>query len=57
MRAVIYGIGQEYYDFLNNLSFVRKGLIENDIQVIGISDSNKASWGTTVIFAGKEFIV
>lgn len=55
MKIIIYGIGKSYNKFMNNLAFVTKGIIEKELDVVGVSDGSQDICGRTVIYNGHEF--
>lgn len=57
MRTIIYGVGRRYYEIFLNVFFIKRVILENKMEIIGISDSNKNIWGQKVIYNGQEFIV
>lgn len=57
MKAVIYGIGKRYYDFFGDSEFVKRGIQESGIEIVGFSDSNENIWEKEFIYDKKSFYV
>lgn len=57
MRAIIYGIGRNYFEFFSDEKFIKKGIIDNEIEIVGFSDGNKDLWGKEIIYNEQRFVV
>lgn len=57
MKAIVYGIGKEYFKIFNNVDLVHKIIGENGFEIIGFSDGNKNRWGTELIYNSQKFTV
>ena len=55
MNAVIYGIGRNYDRFFSNEEFLKKGIVESGIEIIGFSDSNEVMWGKSLDYNKRRF--
>lgn len=57
MKVILYGIGQRFYDLFDNNENRDIGLMVNEIEIVGFSDSNSDMWGREIIYHGLKFSI
>lgn len=55
MRMIIYGVGKGYFDFFAHDLFIVEKVLDNTLEVVGISDGNQNVWGNEIIYNKQKF--
>ena len=57
MKVIVYGIGKRYYSLFGCCEYFDMGIIANEIEIVGFSDSNSDIYGRKIIYNGTLFEV
>lgn len=55
MRIIIYGVGNGYFDFFMQRFFKIEEILDDKLEVVGISDSNQSVWGNEITYHKQKF--
>ncbi len=55
MNVIVYGIGKRYYSLFGYCEYFDMGIIANEIEIVGFSDSNSDIYGRKIIYNSKQF--
>ena len=55
MKVIVYGIGKRYYSLFGCCEYFDMGIIANEIEIVGFSDSNSDIYGRKIIYNGTLF--
>ena len=57
MKVVVYGIGKRYFDLFDHKETMDMGIIVNEVEIVGFSDSDPRIFGKEILYNGVRFRV
>lgn len=57
MKVIVYGIGKRYFDLFDHKETMDMGIIVNEVEIVGFSDSDPRIFGKEILYNGMRFRV